>query len=70
MYYRLIEMGCYGLGVSRLLAAVIEYGCRTPQDKHTLVWPLPIAPFPICVAPMTNVCVCVCVCVCALLEVG
>lgn len=45
-------MGCYGIGVSRILAAVIEYGC-THQSKK-LVWPPAIAPYPICIAPMTQ----------------
>jgi len=38
---RLIIMGCYGIGVSRILAAVAEE-CH---DDNGLVWPMSIAPF-------------------------
>lgn len=40
-----IEMGCYGIGVSRLISAIAEV-CR---DKDGLVWPESVAPFPVCV---------------------
>jgi prolyl-tRNA synthetase len=36
-----IEMGCYGIGISRTVQAVIEQ-CH---DKDGIVWPLAIAPF-------------------------
>lgn len=36
-----IEMGCYGIGVSRLLAAIIE--CK--HDDKGIVWPRRIRPF-------------------------
>lgn len=35
------EMGCYGIGVSRLIAAIIEAG----HDKDGIVWPESVAPF-------------------------
>lgn len=38
---KLIIMGCYGLGVSRMLAAVAEV-CN---DEYGLIWPSSIAPF-------------------------
>ena len=38
---RLIIMGCYGIGVSRILAAVAE----ASHDNDGLIWPLNIAPF-------------------------
>lgn len=38
-------MGCYGLGVSRLLAAIPEVN----NDKDGLVWPISIAPFEVSV---------------------
>ena len=38
---RPIVMGCYGIGVGRLLAAAIEQN----HDDKGIVWPLPIAPF-------------------------
>jgi prolyl-tRNA synthetase len=36
-----VEMGCYGIGVSRLVAAAIEQ-CH---DAAGIIWPAPIAPF-------------------------
>jgi prolyl-tRNA synthetase len=41
-------MGCYGIGVSRLLAAAVEAG----HDGNGIVWPLPIAPFEVVVVPL------------------
>ncbi|MHB0938976.1 MAG: proline--tRNA ligase [Armatimonadota bacterium] len=38
---RLIIMGCYGIGVSRILAAVAE----EHHDENGLIWPMSIAPF-------------------------
>ncbi|HEX2952313.1 MAG TPA: proline--tRNA ligase [Armatimonadota bacterium] len=38
---RLIIMGCYGIGVSRILSAVAEVS----NDEHGLIWPKTIAPF-------------------------
>lgn len=34
-------MGCYGIGVSRVIAAAIEQG----HDDNGIIWPMPIAPF-------------------------
>ena len=34
-------MGCYGMGVTRLVAAVIEQN----HDANGIVWPAPLAPF-------------------------
>jgi len=34
-------MGCYGIGVSRIVAAAIEQG----HDGNGIIWPAPIAPF-------------------------
>lgn len=45
-------MGCFGIGVSRILAAVLESGCAHQSDR--LVWPRAIAPYQICIAPMTQ----------------
>jgi len=36
-----VVMGCYGIGVGRLLAAVIEQN----HDDEGIVWPVPIAPY-------------------------
>jgi prolyl-tRNA synthetase len=43
-----MEMGCYGIGVSRIVAAAIEQN----HDDKGIVWPLPIAPFQIAIAPV------------------
>lgn len=40
-------MGCYGIGVSRLLAATVEV-LSTPEEIR---WPLPFAPYLLCVIP-------------------
>lgn len=34
-------MGCYGMGVTRLVAAIIEQN----HDDHGICWPVPVAPF-------------------------
>ena len=38
---RPIVMGCYGIGVGRLMAAAMEQN----HDEHGIVWPHPIAPY-------------------------
>ncbi|HEX4986717.1 MAG TPA: proline--tRNA ligase [Burkholderiales bacterium] len=43
-----LEMGCYGIGVSRIVAAAVEQG----NDARGIVWPLPMAPFQAVVAPI------------------
>lgn len=43
-----LEMGCYGIGVSRIVAAAIEQN----HDKFGIIWPEAIAPFKIAVIPM------------------
>jgi len=43
-----MEMGCYGIGVSRIVAAAIEQN----HDERGIMWPLPIAPFEIAIAPI------------------
>ncbi len=47
-------MGCYGVGVSRLLAAALEVGCERGGGER-LIWPRPIAPFHVCVLPYVHV---------------
>lgn len=42
-------MGCYGVGVSRSLAAVVEQ-CH---DENGIFWPLSVAPAHVCVVPLT-----------------
>jgi len=48
-----IVMGCYGIGVSRLIATVIEQN----HDKQGIIWPKEVAPFDIIISPLdvTNV---------------
>lgn len=41
-------MGCYGIGVTRTMQAVIEQ-C---QDKDGIIWPLAVAPFHVCLTPL------------------
>ena len=41
-------MGCYGIGVTRTLQAVIEQS----HDKDGIVWPLPVAPYHVCITPL------------------
>lgn len=43
-----VTMGCYGIGVSRLVAAAIEQN----HDEQGIVWPNPIAPFQVALLPM------------------
>ncbi|HEY6837100.1 MAG TPA: proline--tRNA ligase [Geobacteraceae bacterium] len=38
---QIIFMGCYGIGVSRTVAACIEQN----YDENGIIWPIPIAPF-------------------------
>ncbi len=42
-------MGCYGIGVTRTLQAVIEQG----NDKDGVVWPVTVAPYQVCITPLT-----------------
>ena len=41
-------MGCYGIGVTRTMQAVIEQ-CN---DKDGIVWPLAVAPYAVCITPL------------------
>jgi prolyl-tRNA synthetase len=45
---KVMTMGCYGIGVSRIVAAAIEQN----HDEQGIVWPLPIAPFQVALAPI------------------
>jgi len=44
----LIEMGCYGIGVTRVVAAAIEQN----HDDRGIVWPEAMAPFTVAIAPI------------------
>lgn len=45
---QVMEMGCYGIGVSRIVGAAIEQG----NDERGIILPPAIAPFEVCVVPM------------------
>ncbi len=42
-------MGCYGIGVTRTLQAVIEQS----NDKDGIIWPLSVAPYTVCITPLS-----------------
>jgi prolyl-tRNA synthetase len=44
-------MGCYGIGVTRTLQAVIEQS----NDQNGIVWPLSVAPYTVCITPLSVV---------------
>ena len=43
-----LEMGCYGIGITRLPAAAIEQN----HDERGIIWPDAIAPFTVVVCPI------------------
>jgi len=43
-----MTMGCYGIGVSRVVAAAVEQH----HDERGICWPAPIAPFAVALLPM------------------
>ena len=43
-----IIMGCYGIGISRTVAAAIEQN----HDADGIIWPLPIAPYQVIITPV------------------
>lgn len=43
-----IIMGCYGIGVNRIIAALAE----TKNDENGLIWPLAVAPYEVVVIPV------------------
>ena len=45
---RILIMGCYGIGVSRIVAAAIEQN----HDDRGIIWPLAIAPFHVTLVPI------------------
>jgi prolyl-tRNA synthetase len=42
-------MGCYGIGVTRTLQAVIEQS----NDANGIVWPISVAPYTVCITPLS-----------------
>jgi len=45
---QLMEMGCYGIGITRLPAAAIEQN----NDERGIIWPDAIAPFTVVICPI------------------
>ena len=45
---QVLEMGCYGIGVTRVAAAAIEQN----HDERGILWPEPLAPFAVAIAPV------------------
>ena len=43
-------MGCYGIGVTRTIAAAIEQF----HDEHGIMWPVAIAPFEVAIVPVSS----------------
>jgi prolyl-tRNA synthetase len=43
-----MEMGCYGIGITRVVAAAIEQN----HDERGIIWPDPMAPFAVAIIPM------------------
>ena len=48
---QLCVMGCYGIGVTRTLQAIIEQS----NDKDGIIWPLAVAPYAVCITPLSVV---------------
>jgi prolyl-tRNA synthetase len=45
-----LYMGCYGIGVTRIVAAAIEQN----HDEKGIIWPEPIAPFDVVLVPLNQ----------------
>lgn len=45
---QIMEMGCYGIGVSRIIGAAIEQN----HDDRGIIFPKALAPFEVCIVPM------------------
>jgi prolyl-tRNA synthetase len=43
-----MAMGCYGIGVTRVVAAAIEQN----HDERGIIWPEPLAPFQVVLVPL------------------
>lgn len=43
-------MGCYGIGIDRLLASIVEQN----HDQNGPIWPISVAPFKIHICPLSN----------------
>lgn len=47
-HYQTVLMGCYGIGISRIVAACIEQN----HDDNGIIWPLAMAPFQLALCPV------------------
>jgi prolyl-tRNA synthetase len=45
---QLAVMGCYGIGITRTLQAVIEQS----NDKDGIIWPISVGPYAVCITPL------------------
>jgi prolyl-tRNA synthetase len=45
---QLMEMGCYGIGITRIVGAAIEQN----HDEHGIIWPGALAPFDVVLVPI------------------
>ena len=45
---QLLEMGCYGIGITRILGAAVEQN----HDARGMIWPQTIAPFEVVICPI------------------
>ena len=45
---RILEMGCYGIGVTRIVGAAIEQN----HDDNGIIWPEPLTPFNVVLVPI------------------
>jgi prolyl-tRNA synthetase len=43
-----MEMGCYGIGITRIVGAAIEQN----HDDNGIIWPGPLAPFDVVIVPI------------------
>lgn len=43
-----IIMGCYGIGVNRIVAGLVE----TSNDQNGIIWPMSLAPYEVLIAPV------------------
>ncbi|MCX5781140.1 MAG: proline--tRNA ligase [Elusimicrobia bacterium] len=46
----LMVMGCYGIGVSRIVAATIEQS----NDENGIIWPVPLAPYKVIIVTINS----------------
>ncbi len=49
-----VLMGCYGIGVNRILASAIERkdAQHNGHDENGIIWPAAIAPYQVCITPI------------------